>query len=273
MITYVAGILFGSNSFSLKQIVFTLLPQNYYLYLFLTLYLLSPFINRLIAGLSQKQYQRLLCVLIFSFVIWSTFINALCGIFDMQLTGVFATGRTTTDMGFNICNFVTLYLIGGYIKKYPVKLKAKGFLMLSAGILGCAVITAVSAIIFKNYSIDFLTYDSIFIVLQSVLLVVVFSNVSIKYSKILNFAAENTFGIYLIHWYFLSFFATHVFDIQKVIAGGFAGCALISIVTIVCAYICSLIFSSLFNLAVKPVSCWFKNTMIAGAKIFGDDGV
>ena len=270
MITYFVGIIFGSNPVSLKNILFIFLPQNYYLYLFLTLYLLSPYINRLIAELNQKQYHRMLLILVFAFVIWSTVINTLCGLFDMQLTGVYATGRTTTDMGFNICNFITLYLLGGYMRKYPISLSKNGKLLSFAVISVCVLITSMSEIIFADYAVDLLSYDSMFVVLQSVLIVMIFSNVKVSSKPIITFAANNTFGIYLIHWYFLTFFANRIFYAEKFIKSGFGGCIMISLATIICAYICSLTFSALFNFAVKPLSKRFNKTKIAGARIFID---
>ena len=89
------------NLSSIKNLIYTI-DNRWFIVIYCILYLLIPFINKLLKSISKKQFQMLLGILIFFFSIWPTFF----------------TNITVNDNGYGIINFIILYLIGGYIKLY-----------------------------------------------------------------------------------------------------------------------------------------------------------
>lgn len=96
---------------SLLDILTRLIPVSsrvmWYASCYIYLMLLSPFLNKLVASMSQKTYSILLAVLIAIFYIAPTFLY-----FDIMM-----------DKGKGLVHMITAYLIGRYLKLYPVKIK------------------------------------------------------------------------------------------------------------------------------------------------------
>lgn len=64
---YVVQILFGLKPFPIKSLLGNLLPNNYFIILYCTLYLISPYINRAVNNLDIRQHRNFvgLCALLF----------------------------------------------------------------------------------------------------------------------------------------------------------------------------------------------------------------
>lgn len=109
IITIILMLAFGKPSG--LDILTRLIPVSsrsvWYASCYIYLMLLSPFLNKLIASMSQKTYRALLAVLIAIFYIAPTFLY-----FDIM-----------GDKGKGIVHMITAYLIGRYLKLYPVKIK------------------------------------------------------------------------------------------------------------------------------------------------------
>ena len=144
-------------------------------YWFVTCYvamiLLSPFINKLIYALKEKEHLLLIIVLLFM----QAFIPGM----EEAYFSISPTGW-----------FITLYLIAAYIRLYP-----KGFLQ-SKKITGfcslalCTVIGLLSAT---------RSMENIVCLSAAIFLFCFFNNLNIKTNRFINLVSKTTFGIYLIH--------------------------------------------------------------------------
>src|SRR5699024_5524983 len=83
--------------------------SQWFVIIYSIMYLLIRYINNDISVISKKNYQKLLIIAIFFFYIWPTFY----------------TSTTSNDAGYGIVNFVCLYLIGAYIRKFQTAKIAK----------------------------------------------------------------------------------------------------------------------------------------------------
>lgn len=140
------------------------------------MYLLIPFLNKIINNISQNSYKTLLVIGLIFFYFWPSFYTKI----------------TVSDAGYGIVNFVYLYFIGAYIRKYHENDKH----VLSPLIiyLGCALITTVASLkIGRAWD-----YNFIFNLIGSVALFEVFRSINIKHSKVINKLATYTFAVYLI---------------------------------------------------------------------------
>lgn len=99
---------FGLYSFSKVDLLKELLPLDFwnywYVICYLVLYLISPWLNKLILVMPQKEYKKLLFIMFLLFSIIPYISNQV----------------VLKNNGFTVVQFVFMYFIGGYLKKYPL---------------------------------------------------------------------------------------------------------------------------------------------------------
>lgn len=189
---------------SLIAAVFPILSCEYW---FVTMYagmlILSPFLNKLLLGLSRKQFRLLLG---FLFVLFSLWPNVF-----------FFSPALNFGGGSGVVWFVTVYLFGAYLKRFyvPDGRTARHFLhFLAAGLLIPAsrfviellLATPLGKIGFLQdlmwgYSI-FYEYNSVLVFAAAILLFIAFLNLQIKPGRLQRMilaAAPLSFGVYLLH--------------------------------------------------------------------------
>lgn len=191
------------------EIIKTLLPFDYGIYWFvdcyLALYLISPILNKLIDSLSKKNFQKILAIL---FIL-------LCIIPTITLDEVIFTRG-----GHSITSFIFLYLLGAYLRIYPVKENYYFRRLTDTGrqalfiivILITAIVTLFCNIVagklihygtasnYLGYILNnfYINYGSPLIVIESVAYFLFFETLNFK-SKFINFISRYTFGVYLVH--------------------------------------------------------------------------
>ena len=190
----------GNVELNATDLSLSLLPTINRAYWFTTnyvgLYVLSPFFNWVLKRINKKQHTLLLVVLITFFSVWPTF--------SVLSTGLNLGGPFGTDW------FAVLYCIGAYFRKYYVVKKEK--IKLIVGYVLTAIALPMSKFVIAKFvektSITlipddmFFYYNSILVLISSVLLFLIFLNIEIKnkYAKVLiGFFAPATLGVYLIH--------------------------------------------------------------------------
>ena len=150
--------------------------NQWFVIIYCILYLLIPFLNKIINSINQNSYRVLLIIGLMFFYIWPSFYTTI----------------TVSDGGYGIINFVYLYLIGAYIKKYHDD--DKRVLVPLVVYICCALITTlVSLKVGRAWG-----YNFIFNLIGSVALFEVFRSINIKQNKVINKLATYTFAVYLI---------------------------------------------------------------------------
>ena len=111
---YVIIVVLGLKEVDIKGIIKSLFPivtkQYWFINIYLVMYILSPFLNKLINNMNKKEYQKLLIILIICFSIISVFPDAY---------------TLDSSHGYGIIWFICLYLIAGYIRIYDIPKKLK----------------------------------------------------------------------------------------------------------------------------------------------------
>ena len=183
---------------SLVKAVYSFFPILFSHYWFVTAYIilmiLAPFFNKLIYALNEKEYKRLLVLLIGIFVvIGGGFPKLLEGIFEGRIIPVFV-----------------VYFVAGYIKRFVnVSLKNSGkHLMVALGfyvlLFASSYIITYIGILLDSDTIKGLRYfyrelNSPLIIVICVELFLSFLKMDIGKKEIINSIAGKTFGVYLIH--------------------------------------------------------------------------
>lgn len=197
------------QNITIVNIINNILPEAISNYWFISLYVIiytfSDYFNMIINNLNRKQLENLLILLFLVFSI-SPF-----------LTGYRIINSEFAKLG----AFIIMYLIGGYLNKYPLKenrilkkLSKTNYRLLLIGIF----ITCFTAnyftykfgmnikdtgVLLNNISQRILTatptkYSNPFIIIQTIAYFEIFSTINFK-NKFINYIGCNTLGIYLLH--------------------------------------------------------------------------
>lgn len=188
------GICCLQKNISIKDILKIILPVTSGLYWFPTayigMYLLTPFINRLINNMDKNNYKALLTILFVTISIVPTFIPI--------------------AKGFSNNVFIFVYLIAAYIKKYDITIfKNKNYrnILLSISIFLFIYLSQVICI-FLGSKIEMLklgtsylrTQNSFFMIMLSIFIFMIFKNMNTKkHSKFILLLSKASFGVYLFH--------------------------------------------------------------------------
>lgn len=172
--------------------------------IYILLYCISPFLNRYIEKSSKKDLKRLIVVL---FVLFSIL---------PYITGM----KAVNNNGFTLYNFILLYFIGAYLRKYPVRdwyifknISKNLFQIICIAVfLGCALFN----FLLTRFGNSILSYSNIFneigsnlnyfppiysnpfVIIQTIAYFCFFGTLSFK-NRFINKLASLTFGVYLLH--------------------------------------------------------------------------
>ena len=168
--------------------------------------MVSPFLNVLLNNLSRKSHFQLITILFFTSSILPCFTKEL----------VFNNNK-----GFSLLNFILLYIIGAYLRKYPIE-KSYLFSKLTSNSRKILFIFIYFSLAFLNLLIFYfqiplaettnpllneiasiidnmhIAYNNPILILQAIFFFLYFGELKI-YSKIINFISIRTLDIYLIH--------------------------------------------------------------------------
>ena len=215
-ILYTLSIILGWQPFNgIYSYIFNILPISNFSYWFLNiyiiLYLLSPFLNKLISCIHKREYEILLLILFVT-----------CSIMPRITLNSFIDNCD----GYSLIQFIFMYLIGAYLNKHgisnkiiifrkTIKIPRKTIKFLIVYLLLGTIKFLLNYTGYKwyfysnnhflnmagkylSYSFDKLLYDDPLIILQSVAYFLFFERINIK-SKIINLLAKSTNEIYLFH--------------------------------------------------------------------------
>ena len=218
---------------------------------YIGLYLLTPWLNRAVHGMSRAAYGRLLILL---FIVLSV----------IPTLAPLVTSPTINAVDFVYAVlpwFVFMYLLGGYIKLYGIERFSKrawSYILLAstafifASMFGLEWLRQVAHVAYLSPTY-FRNPNMISALIFSVSLFFVFKNMDIKHNRFINAVAATTFGVYLIHdnefvsaWLWKHFkFAYHMQPLM------FLAVAVGAVVAVFC--VCSLADYLRIRLLEKPV--------------------
>lgn len=188
------GYIVHIRELSFLNVLDTVLPilfnKHWFVTVILGLYILSPYINKLIEGLSKKEHLNLCVLLLFMNSIIPTFLT-----FEYFFS--------------NIAWFVTLYIIASYIRKYLNEIHTKKIIyvksiailsylliLLSILVLDCLG-TKIS--IAAEHRFYFASCTSVLTTICSISLLIISINLKTYSNRRINTIAGTMFAVYLIH--------------------------------------------------------------------------
>lgn len=172
----------GMEQFSVGRLyqIVLLHKSGWFVVSYVILYLLSPVLNKFSEYASKKEFKTILLsyfamLIVYGYIDWSPEI-----------------GR-----GYSALSMVGIYLLGRYARLY-VKFNHGFMLFVVCTLINTALTTSV---ILFDLPLIINSYDNPFVILGALGLIICFSKLNIKQSKIVNYIARSTFAVYLLHIY------------------------------------------------------------------------
>ncbi|RVU70942.1 MULTISPECIES: acyltransferase [Lactobacillus] len=172
---------------SLLLSFFPVITGNYwYVSAYIGIYILVPYLNILINKLNKHDYQKFLLILF--------------GIFSLLQ---YLKNITVITNNNSIVDLIYIYFVGGYIRKYSKDFTSTRRKLYFVSFLGAVIVMLISITVLDILKPDkwamFLTTTSPFQVIAGISLFLIFKNMVVKYSPMINSVAASTFAVYLIH--------------------------------------------------------------------------
>jgi len=173
-------------NFTDKKAIFFPALSNYHWYFteYFGLYFFIPYLNDVLHHVGKKKHEMLILSIVSLFTLFPLIYHNKVDIF--KLNG-----------GYSVWWLGCLYIIGAYLKLYPVKLSK----IISFIIYLFSVILVWLSVIYRS-KISLLGYNSFFILLSGVSLVTLFIQIEINnktLQKLIALGSSLSFGVYIIH--------------------------------------------------------------------------
>lgn len=217
----------------IKACVPILTKKYWFVNSYVLMYIVSPYLNKLIHSLSKKQFSILTGYLLIFFSIRST-------IFPM-------TWSQDDTAGMGIIGFVMLYCIGAWIRLYY---KRNGrilkWLCIYLGMSFLLVVSKVGIIMIgaDSLSTKFYSYASPLVIMEAVSLFLVFLNknpMKQGFSNSVNKIAKHSFSVYIIHFSMLNVLFTKIFCINNYLDNVVTGILEVVLSVIIIYAVCTVI--------------------------------
>lgn len=197
---YVYIVITHSISFSFKELYGILNLSNYwFVNAYIVLYVISPILNQYVNHSTKKMLGSIIVSLLVLQVLW----------------GWSPGAKVWYDWGYSPLCFITLYLLGRYIKLYWPESKEKpayiyiiAYLVLSLSIGLLAILFSLKGGFYTNCVYYLFTYISPFTIVLALFLFFIFKSIRFS-SRIINWIASSSFAVYLLHNN--SYFFRHVY--------------------------------------------------------------
>lgn len=209
----------------INNVLLSSLNNYWFIKVYLVMYIFSDYMNKFIDRLTQNEYKSFLII---SFIVLSII--------------PFLTGnKVVFNDGYTIINFIFLYMIGGYLRRYPLKetyhfknMSINGYRMfLLFGFFSLAGINFLinhfaleingMSHIFSEISarigLSYFQYSTPFAMIQTVFYFEFFRTLKLQ-NKFINKISNCAFGIYLIHDN--EIIRMHIYKILKIDNGVFS---------------------------------------------------
>lgn len=239
---FISSLVLGSG-FSISGIISSLIPNNYFVFIYTGLYIISPYINLAIQKLDKTQFKKLLGVNMLIFSIWPCFMDIVWEITGRHFNGMYMSGSFGSGLGYTLIQFVLMYLLGAYLQKFgtPKKLSSTAIILIL--ILSFGILFAWQLVLPQSAR----EYCNPFVILIAVLVFIVFSKINIK-SRAVNHLAKATFSTFLLHDLFL-----HYIGIERVVNKNILFLALHIFASIIGIYLVCWLIWFVYDLISKPI--------------------
>ena len=200
---YICAVLLGKGSISVKSFIANIVPNNYFVVLYVALYIFSPYLNYIFKGLNSKKWNKFLITAMLLFSVYPILVDLSGEILNKEWFGLSTIGAWGNQQGFTIINFILLYFVGAYIRMNGIAIKRKTAIAL----LFLAIMLVFIWALFNENTARFglrsaWCYHNPIVIGIAVLYFLIFYKMNF-YSKWINELARASFTCFLLHGYII----------------------------------------------------------------------
>lgn len=190
-------------NFSIRGLIGALIPANYFVILYIVVFIISPYINLIFEHLYSRKRKLFICTLILLFSVYPTIVDVLIEVTKHSFNGLSSIGMYGSQYGYSIVNFVLCYCVGAYVRFESEDISKVNTSKLVVGLFACVSAMTIWSVI--NDRIGCFTektaweYCNPLVIMLAVCAFLLFKRIKIKNSKIVNSLAMGSFTAYLIH--------------------------------------------------------------------------
>ena len=190
-------IVLGRAEFTPEGLLLLLIPLDYFLVLYTALYMLSPYLNRLLALLDDRKFQQFLLLLVLLFSVWNYFGELLGSATGLSFVSSSTIGIHGGQEGYTIVNFVLCYCLGAALGRGALAFRHPGWLF-----LGCL---SAELLIARHNMYLSIQYLNPFLICQAACAVLLAGKLRFQ-NMAVNRAAGAALSVYMIHMHVLAYF-------------------------------------------------------------------
>lgn len=195
----------GKTSFGWGKIFLYLAPNQYFIVLYCAVYIISPYINKILTQLSDKGLMRFILILTIVICIEPWFVDEIELISGSKINGLSMISHWGGGSGHTLVFFIYMYILGASLNRFnliPNRISSKCGLFVSS-----TLAVFLSFVKLKSY-VDFSYYNP-FIILQSISLFYLFKDINC--SKFVSKLSKAALACYIIHYNLLYFLKIEYF--------------------------------------------------------------
>ena len=201
---YILAVVLGQKEFTMAGLGESLVPNNYFVIMYIACFLLSPYINVVFHKIGQRQSLCLIIMMFLLFSVWPTAADVLGELSGMEWAGLSTVGISGSQGGYTIVNFVMMYCIGAYLrlyqkKEYSLKSLLAALAAAVALLSGWAAFNSFHGILGGSAW----EYCNPLVVAEAVILLLLFQKLRLGNRKFINAVSKGAFTVYLLHSPFL----------------------------------------------------------------------
>ncbi len=196
MLAYALDVLGGQREFKLRALLLCIVPDNYFVVLYIALYLFSPFVNRLFNSLDKRSKLLLGAMMFVVFSLWAYSVDLLEILLDRRLRQSSPIAYGGDASGYTIVNFLLCYLIGALLGSGELSIRRPLAVFLGASALNCVLGQLIGPYPAAAYS-------NPLVIIQAASLISAFEKLNISRSGVINRLAGASFTVYLAHTFFI----------------------------------------------------------------------
>lgn len=198
MLAYALEVFMGQRKFKITALLFCVMPENYFVVLYIVLYLFSPFINRLFNSLDRRGKLLLGTMLFAVFSVWAYSVELLELLLNRGLNQSSPVAFGGDSGGYTIVNFAMCYFIGALLGEGSLSIRRPAAVFAAATAANCVICQ-----IFGPYFAA--AYSSPLVIIQAAALLSVFSKLDIPWSGTITKLSGASFTVFLAHLILLRF--------------------------------------------------------------------
>lgn len=247
---YCLALFTGHQSFNMYGVIKTLIPNNYYVILYIALYLVSVYYNKVITSVSAAQMKIMLIILFVLFSVYPTIIDTAEMISGQSLINLSTITRDGSTYGYNIVHFSLMYNIGAYFGHFHYK-RVKRKYLISILLIVVSVIAATSYFAHRRNGFSLgveYSYCNPLVVISAVVIFLLFVQTDLKTSRIINRLARASFTAYLLHPWIIK-----LVPFEKIMNLSPAEMVASMVVLLICIYLICWIVHEVWNIISKPI--------------------